>query len=181
MCDFNENGNRIISDNLWLASDRIRGEGRGGGATVKPNETKPKDFHNKSAACGAYEFNDLITHTYTHTYTHTHMRMHTPWGMLQVARLVDTACVSGEFVKKVQEWLKGNTQVEFHKPTPPSPSHPYPLTPAPVASILPRGASLQCALQKLLTLIERKRERGGDCRTAEELPNAGMWSTFKCN
>lgn len=57
------------------------------------------------------------------------MHMHTPWGMLQVARLVDTACVSGEFVKKVQEWLKGNTQVEFQKPTPPSAFRPYPLTP----------------------------------------------------
>lgn len=69
MCDFNENGNQIISDNLWLGSDR---RGGSGGGTVKPNETKPKDFHNKSAACGAYEFNDLITHTDTHTVTHAH-------------------------------------------------------------------------------------------------------------
>lgn len=61
----------------------------------RANETKPKDFHNKSAARGAYEFNDLITHGHRGRHPLRHVASGTPcWHCI---------CVSAEFVKKVQE------------------------------------------------------------------------------
>lgn len=142
MCDFNENGNRIISDNLWLASDRIRGEGRGGGATVKPNETKPKDFHNKSAACGAYEFNDLITHTDTHTHKYTCActplgaccKWHALLTLHACQENLSKKCKSGS--REIPKW---NSTSQHHRTVFPLSPNSLPLPLPPLQAVCPGG------------------------------------------
>lgn len=142
--------------------------GLGSKRSSRANETKPKDFHNKSAARGAYEFNDLITHT----------EGDTPCGMLQVARLVDTACVSGEFVKKVQE----SDSREIPKWNSTSQLHPrLILILIPILIHMRMGMQPACPggivamrTAKVIDLVRLGEQE-------EVLPNAGMWSTFKCN